>query len=70
LVSTGIEVEGSHLPTDRRSTSSSALNMVKQGTMTATTTSGTNGTGTFSMSLIGEDAGEGVGHGNDERMIE
>ena len=41
---------------------SSALNMVKHGKMTATTTSGTNGTGTLSMSLIGEDAGEDSGH--------
>jgi len=30
--------------------------------MTATITSGTNGTGTLSMSLIVEDAGEGGGH--------
>jgi len=40
--------------------------MIKHGTMMATTTSGTNGMGTLSMSLIGEDAGEGVGH-DDER---
>jgi len=46
--------------------SSSALNMVKHGVMTATTTSRTNGTGTFSTSLIVEDAGEDGGHGDDE----
>jgi len=32
--------------------------------MTATTTSGMNGTGTFSTSLIVEDAGEDRGHGD------
>jgi len=37
--------------------------------MTATTTSGTNGTGTLSMSLIGEDAGEDVGH-DEERSVD
>ena len=50
-IPTNVEVEGSYLPTGLRTTSSSALNMVKQGTMTATTTS-----------LIVEDAGKGVGH--------
>jgi len=53
----------------RRTTRSSALNMVKHGTMTATTTSGTNRTGTFSTSLIGEDAGEDGGH-DDERSVD
>jgi len=62
LVLTDIKVEGSYLPTGRRSTRSSALNMVKHGTMMATTTSGTNGTGTLSTSLIGEDAGEDGRH--------
>jgi len=38
--------------------------------MTATTTSGTNGTGTLSTSLIGEDAGEDSGHCEDERLME
>jgi len=65
LVSTDIEVEGSYLPTGSHSTSSSALNMVKHGTMMATTTSGMNGTGTLSMSLIGEDARE-VGRHEDD----
>ena len=43
--------------------------MVKHGTMTATTTSGTNRTGTLSTSLIGEDASEDVGH-SDERSMD
>ena len=67
LVSADVKVEGSYLPTVRRLTSSSALNMVKQGVMTATTMSGTNGTGTLSTSLIGGDAGEGGGHCDEER---
>jgi len=67
LVTTDVKVEGSYLLTGRRSTSSSALNMVKHGVMTATTTSHTKGTGTFSTSLIVEDAGEDGGHGDDER---
>jgi len=67
LVPTKIIVEGSYLPTGRRSTSSSALNMVKHGVMTATTTSRTNRTGTFSTSLIVEDTGEDSGHGDDGR---
>ena len=62
LVSIYVKVEGSYLPADRRSTSSSALNIVKQGVMTATTTSGTKGTDTLSTSVIVEDAGEGSGH--------
>jgi len=66
LVSTDVEVEGSYLPSGSRSTSSSALNMVKHGMMTATTTSGTNGTRTLSTSLIGEDAGEVGRHVDDE----
>jgi len=41
--------------------------MVKHGVMTATTTSRTNGTGTFNTSLIVEDAGEDGGHGDDEK---
>ena len=44
VVSTDVKVEGSYLPMGLRSMSSSALNMVKQGTMMATTSSGTNGT--------------------------
>jgi len=67
VVSADVEVKGSYLPADRRSTSSTSLNMVKHGTMTATTSSGTNGTGTLSTSLIVEDAGEGGGH-EDERL--
>ena len=66
LVSADVEVEGSYLPADRRSTSSSALNMVKQGTMTATTSSGTKGTDTLHTSLIVEDAGERGRHMDDE----
>ena len=68
MVSANVEIEGSYLLSDRRSTSSASLNMVKQGTMTATTTSGTNRTGTLSTSLIVEDRGEGGGHadGDDE----
>ena len=50
-----------------RSTSSLALNMVKHGVMTATTTNGTNGPGTFSTSLIGEDASEHSGHCDERR---
>ena len=70
MVSANVKIEGSYLPSGRRSMSSSALNMVKHGTMMATTTSGTNGTGTLSTSLITEDAGEGGRHvnGDDERM--
>jgi len=41
--------------------------MVKHGTMTATTSSGTNGMDTLNTSLIVEDTGEGVGHDDDER---
>ena len=65
LILTDVKVKGSYLPTGSRSTSSSALNMVKQGTMTATTSSGMNGTGTLSTSLIGEDAGEVGRHVDD-----
>jgi len=43
--------------------------MVKQGTMTATTTSSMNGTGTFSTSLIGEDARESGGHSSDGSVM-
>ena len=67
MVSADVEVKGSYLPTGSRTTSSSALNIVKHGTMTATTLSGTNGTGTLSTSLIVEDAGKGGGH-SDERL--
>jgi len=66
VVSSDVEIERSYLASGRRSTRSSALNIVKHGTMTATTTSGTNGTGTLSTSLIGEDAGEGSRHVDDE----
>jgi len=65
LVPTNVEVEGSYLPTNRRSTSSLALNIVKQGVMTATTTSGTKGTDTLSTSVIVKDAGERGGHADD-----
>ena len=68
MVSSDVEIERSYLATGRRSTRSSALNIVKHGTMTATTTSGTNGTGTLSTSLIGEDTGEGGRHMDDERI--
>jgi len=70
LILADVEVEGSHLPTGSRSTSSSALNMVKHGTMTATTSSRTNGTRTLSMSLIVEDAGEGGGHADEEDWMD
>ena len=66
MVSTDVEVERGYLPATRRSTSSSTLNIVKQGVMTATTTSGTKGTDTLSTSVIGEDAGEGSRHVDDE----
>jgi len=62
LISADVKIEGSYLPTGHRSTSSSALNMVKHGMMTATTTSSTNRTGTLSTSLIREDAGGDSGH--------
>ena len=39
--------------------------MVKQGMMTATTSSGTNGTGTLSTSLIVEYSGEDGRHVDD-----
>ena len=65
LVPADVEVERGYLPTGRQSTSSSALNIVKQGVMTATTTSGTKGTDTLSTSVIGEDAGEGSRHEDD-----
>jgi len=65
-MTTDVKVEGSHLPTGSRTTNSLASNIVKHGTMTATTSSGTNGTDTFHTSLIVEDAGKGVGHGDDE----
>jgi len=66
-VTTNVEVKGSYLPTGLCTTSSSALNIVKHGTMMATTSSGTNRTDTLSTSLIVEDAGKGVGHDDDER---
>jgi len=59
---TNVKVKGSYLPTGCCTTSSSALNMVKHGTMTATTSSGMNGMDTLSTSLIVENAGEGGGH--------
>jgi len=58
-MTTDIEVKGSYLLTGLRTTSSSALNIVKHGTMTATTSSGANGTDTLSTSLIVENAGTG-----------
>jgi len=62
-----VKVEGSYLPTGSQTMSSSTLNIVKHGTMTATTSSGTNGTDTLHTSLIVKDAGKGVGHG-EERL--
>ena len=68
-MTTDVEVKGSYLPTGLRTMSSLALNIVKHGMMTATTTSGTNGTGTLSTSLIGEDAGE-VGRHEDDGSVD
>jgi len=65
LVTADVKIEGSYLPTGSRSTSSVALNIVKQGVMTATTTSGMKGTDTLSTSVIVEDAGEGGRHVDD-----
>jgi len=65
-MTTDVEVKGSYLPTGLRTTSSLALNIVKHGTMMATTSSGVNGTDTLSTSLIVEDAGEGGRHRGDE----
>jgi len=70
LVSADVEIKGSYLPTDRRSTSSASLNIVKHGTMTATTTSGTKGTGTLSTRCIIEDAGERGRHVDDEDWLD
>ena len=65
MIPTDVKVEGSYLPTGRRSTSSARLNIVKYRVMSATTTSGTKGTDTLSTSLIVEDAGEGSRHVDD-----
>ena len=62
LVSSDVEVERGYRPEGRQTTCSARLNMVKYRVVSTTTTSGTKGTDAFHTSLIGEDAGEGLRH--------
>ena len=66
MVSTDVEVKGSDLPVSGSTMSSPTLVMVKHRTMVARPTSDTNRTGTFSMSLVGEDRSEDGRHDDEE----
>jgi len=73
LVLTDVEVEGSDLPvkilvllTTDHTTSSPALDVVQDGHMATGTTSGTKRTDTLDTDVIVEDAGEDVGHNDEE----
>ena len=68
MVSTNVEVEGSHLPTSLRTTSSPTLVVVKKQTVSARPMSSTDRTHALSVGLSVEDTGEDVGHGDKRCM--